>query len=209
MDVRELKPRLWYWTAPHPEWTPDSAGENGWEQEVGCYAYVSADERAPALIDPLVPAEGEEEFWAALDGDVEHHGPPNVLLTCRWHYRSSDQILDRYEGARTWVYTPAVAETAKSTRVTDSFELDDPLPAGIEAHLTFGETQEVAYRIPEYGAIVTGDVLARAPGKDVRVWWADRERLQALLDRGVELLLLTHGEPVLEGGGDALRRALG
>jgi hypothetical protein len=209
MDVRELRPRLWYWTAPHPEWTPDSAGENGWEQEVGSYAYISADERTLALIDPLVPAAEEDEFWRALDRDVEHHGPPHVLITCKWHTRSAQQILDRYEGSRTWVYAPALSEASKGTRVTDSFELDDALPAGIEARLVFDEIHEVAYRLPEYGAVAFGDALAANPGAHVRVWWADREKLQALLDRPLELLLLTHGEPVLEDGGEALARALG
>lgn len=203
MRVRELRPRLWYWTAPHPEWTPDSAGDDGCERDVGSYAYVSPDGSTLVLLDPLV------EDWDALDGDVEHHGPPHVLVTCQWHIRSADAILDRYEGARTWVFAPVVDAASKGMRVTDSFELEDELPAGLEAYLTFGEIGEVAYRIPEYGAIVTGDALARAPGKDVRVWWADRERLQALLDRPLEMLLLTHGEPALEGGREALERALG
>lgn len=49
--------------------------------------------------------------------------------------------------------------------------------------------------------------LAAAPGAPVRVWYGD-EWLRGLLDRPLELLLLTHGEPVLEGGGEALARAL-
>jgi hypothetical protein len=199
--VRELRPRLWYWTAPHPEWTPESGGDDGWEQEVGCYAYVPPDGGTLVLIDPLV------SDWSALDRDVERHGAPHVLITCQWHQRSANEILGRYEGARTWVFAPAV-EASKGMRVTDGFELDDPLPGGIEASLTFAEIGEVAYRIPEYEAIVTGDALARAPGKDVRVWWADKERLEALRERGVEMVLLTHGEPVLEGGDEALARAL-
>ena len=202
MGAHQLRLRLWYWTAPHPDWTPEQGGADGWEQEVGSYAYVSPDGGTLVLVDPLVVD------WDVLDGDVERHGPPQVLITCQWHSRSANEILDRYEGARTWVFAPAVEETSKAMRVTDTFELDDELPAGVEAHPTFGEINEVAYRIPEYEAIVTGDALARAPGKDVRVWWADKERLEALRERGVEMLLLTHGEPVLEGGGEALTRAL-
>ena len=52
--MRELRPRLWHWTAPHPEWTPESGGDDGWEQEVGCYAYVSPDGGTLVLLDPLV-----------------------------------------------------------------------------------------------------------------------------------------------------------
>jgi hypothetical protein len=203
MRFRELRPRLWHWTAPHPDWTPEQGGPEGWEQDVGCYAYVPPDGGTLVLLDPLAPE------WDTLDRDVERHGPPHVLITCRWHARSADEILGRYEGARTWVFAPAVEETSKAMRVTDGFEFGDELPGDVEAHLTFAEIGEVAYRIPEYRAIVTGDALARAPGADVRVWWADQERLRAVGEAGVEMLLLTHGEPVLEGGGDALARALG
>ena len=198
----QLRPRLRHWTAPHPEWTPDAGGDDGWEQDVGSYAYVPPDGEELVLFDPLV------ESWDTLDRDVEQHGPPHVLITCQWHYRSAQQILDRYEGARTWVFAPTVEEVSKHVRVSDAFELDDVLPGGVETHLTFAEIGEVAYRIPEYEAVVTGDALAAPPGKPVRVWWADRDRLRALLDRPVELLLLTHGEPVLVGGGKALARAL-
>lgn len=40
------------------------------------------------------------------------------------------------------------------------------------------------------------------------MWWADRDKLRALLERPVAMLLLTHGVPVLGGGGEALARAL-
>ena len=204
MDVRELRPRLWYWTALHPEWSPES---DGWEQEVGCYAYVASDERTLVLFDPLVPEEGEDEFWRALDTDVEHHGPPNVLTTLFFHARSAAEIAKRYEGTRVWAYEPARDEFAKRAPVTDVFAVGDPLPGGVEALPAGGDAQEVAFRIPEYDAVVVGDALAAAPGAPVRVWVGD-ESLRALLDRPVELLLLTHGEPVLAGGGEALARAL-
>ena len=69
MDVRELKPRLWYWTARHPEWTPDDGGADGWEPEVGSYAYVPPDASTFVLIDPIVP-EDDGALWKALDDDV-------------------------------------------------------------------------------------------------------------------------------------------
>jgi glyoxylase-like metal-dependent hydrolase (beta-lactamase superfamily II) len=202
VHLRELRSRLRHWTAPHPDWTPEQGGDDGWEQEVGCYAYAPPDGGTLVLVDPLVAS------WDALDGEVEQHGAPHILITCQWHFRSAPQILDRYEGARTWVFAPAVDEVSKQTRVTDAFALGDPLPGGIEAYLVFGEIGEVAYRIPEYEAVVTGDALAAAPAKPVRVWWADRDKLRALLDRPIEMLLLTHGGPVLERGGEALARAL-
>jgi hypothetical protein len=211
MNVRELKPRLWYWTARHPDWTADQGGEGGWEPDVGCYAYVAPDLRALVLIDALVPGGDADSFWEALDDDVAHHGPPNVLVTVDWHARSAQAILDRYEGARVWAYAPAREELGKRTTITDVFELGDSLPAGIEAHDAGGSDHEVAYRVPEYAAIVVGDSMIAPPGGVPRVWPDEdsvRPALRALLDHPIELLLLTHGEPVLAEGGAALARAL-
>ena len=78
MNVTELAPGLWRWTATHPEWTEEEGGQEGWEPEVSSYALVEED--ALVLIDPLVPADDEERFWRALDDDVEQHGPPQIVL---------------------------------------------------------------------------------------------------------------------------------
>jgi hypothetical protein len=212
MDVRELRPRLWYWTARHPDWTPDDGGPDGWEPDVGCYSYVSPDGGTLVLLDPLVPSGGEDEerFWRALDRDVAAHGPPHVLLTLFWHARSAPKILERYDGTRLWAHEPAAQEVRKRTPVTDTFAPGDALPAGFEAY-DAGFNMEVAYRLPEYAAVVTGDVLIAAPGGPVRVWQGGddaRRALHPLLEVPVELLLLTHGEPVLEGGREALAGAL-
>src|SRR5215218_6193203 len=97
MEIRELRPRLWYWTARHPDWTPEEGGADGWEPDVGCYAYVSPEGDELVLIDPLVPDDDMfdgERFWRALYRDVEHHGPPNVLITIYWHARSAPRIID-------------------------------------------------------------------------------------------------------------------
>ena len=51
------------------------------------------------FFDPLIPIDNETAIWDALDGHVARHGAPAVLLTIFWHVRSSQQILDRYEGA--------------------------------------------------------------------------------------------------------------
>ena len=211
MNVRELEPRLWYWTARHPEWTPDDGGEDGWEPEVGSYAYVSPDLGTLVLFDPLVPGEAEDASWEALDSDVRHHGAPQVLITVPFHSRSSQAILDRYEGARVWAHAPARGELSEWTTVTDVFQAGDSLPGGVEAHPAGGSEHEIAYRIPEHAAVVVGDSLIARPGEPVRVW-PDEESvptaLRALLEHPIELLLLTHGEPVLADGGGALARAL-
>src|SRR5438093_459495 len=74
MQVSELAPGLWRWTAFHAEW----------KQIVGSVYYEAAD--AIVLIDPLVPADEATRLWDALDRDLERAGKPlHVLVTVFWH----------------------------------------------------------------------------------------------------------------------------
>ena len=199
MDVQELRPGLWRWTGAHPEW--DHA-EN-WGPDVGSvYAEL---EDAVVVVDPLVPAEEEDRFWSALDRDVERAGGPlHVLLTVHWHERSVATVLDRY-GATLW--RP---------------EAKGELPAGVRAEIVKGsDWVEALFFLEPHRALVAGDLLVGNDGgielpvewfpKDERDWARDelkpdlRTRLAAL---PVELVLVSHGEPVLEDGAAALDRAL-
>ena len=114
MEIEQIRPRLWRWTATHPDWSPEEGGPDGWEPEVSSHALVEED--ALVLIDPLVPADDEERFWQALDSDVEHHGPPQIVLTGYWHARSAQTIFDRYPGARVWVPESCGGESARVGR---------------------------------------------------------------------------------------------
>ena len=162
----ELRPRLWSWELPHPEWTPEEAEDGGWEELVSSYAVVAGDQLV--LIDPLAPGDGEqaEGFWRALDDDVAHHGAPSVLVTVHWHARSAQAILDRYPGASVWAHEPAAEEVAKRTRVTNPFQPGEELPGGAVAHPTV-RGSEVVFWLPSHRALVVGDVLLGA-GPEVR-----------------------------------------
>ena len=193
MDVLRISEGLWRWTAPHPDWKP---GEE-WARDVGCVYYEAPD--AVVLIDPLVPEGEEERFWEALDRDVERVGRPVwVLLTVQWHERSIEIVTSRY-GATSWRRGGGA------------------LPAGVEA-IDAAENGESVFWIPEHAAIVPGDTILGEP-EGIRVcplsWLpdgADAERFLAELDALLELpadrLLVSHGEPVLQGGRAALERAL-
>lgn len=199
MEVRELRPGLWRWTASHPEW--DHAEH--WGPEVGS-VYAELPE-AVVVVDPLVPAEEEERFWSALDGDVERLGlPVHVLLTVHWHERSVAAVLDRYKAT---LWRP---------------EEKGDLPAGAQAEVVKGsDWVEAMFFLEPHRALVAGDLLV---GTDAGIelpirWfpqaereWAEQtlkpelhERLAAL---PVELVLVSHGEPVLADGAAALERAL-
>lgn len=216
MDIAQLQPHLWRWTAPHPDWRPEHAENDGWEREVTSTAIVRGDELV--VIDPQTPADGEdrEKFWRALDADVEHHGVPSIVLTVPWHVRSSAEITARYDGTRLWVYEDAPEE--QGVEPTDTFGLDDELPAGMRAFAS-GWENEVELWLPEHRALVTGDVILGAPGGGLRLlpdsWLpegATRAEVVAALaplrKLPVERVLPAHGEPVLSDGAAALERAL-
>jgi glyoxylase-like metal-dependent hydrolase (beta-lactamase superfamily II) len=199
MEVQELRPGLWRWTAEHPQW--DHAEH--WGPEVGSVYAELAD--AVVVIDPLVPPEDEDRFWSALDRDVERLGRPvYVLLTVHWHERSVEAVLERY-GATLW-------------RPDQSGEL----PSGVQAEIVEGaDWVEALFYLEPWRALVVGDLLIDDGDGGLRIplsWfpkeeqdWARaglKERLRAVLALDVDLVLVSHGEPVLEDGHAALERAL-
>lgn len=212
MDVEQIAPHLWHWTAPHPDWKPSDRGKTGlgWDQTVSSYALVGGDDLV--LIDPQVPGDEDDarRFWEALDRDVEAHGPPAIVITIHWHERSAAEIAQRYEGSTIW----APADTPKGKIAsTHTYTAGDALPADIEAH-GLGKVKEIVLYLPSHRALVFGDVVldgvricpASWLGKGVTRKDA-AEALRPLLDKDPELLLLTHGGPVRDGAAE-LERAL-
>src|SRR6185503_5906699 len=87
--VDELRPGLWHWKAPHPEWRSTEP----WDQNVSSYA-IDDGERL-LLFDPLaVPSELE-----GLAADRE----TAIVLTAPWHERDSESLVERLAAP---VYTP-------------------------------------------------------------------------------------------------------
>jgi hypothetical protein len=199
MQVDELRPGLWRWTAAHPEW--DHAEH--WGPEVGSVYAELPD--SVVVVDPLVPEDAAERFWGALDRDVERLGlPVHVLLTVHWHERSVAPVLDRYKAT---LWRP---------------EEKGDLPVGVRAEVVKGsDWVEALFFLEPHRALVVGDLLVgKEGGIELPVdWfpkgeqeWAERElkpdlrrRLGAL---PIELVLVSHGDPVLHDGAAALDRAL-
>jgi glyoxylase-like metal-dependent hydrolase (beta-lactamase superfamily II) len=207
VDVQQIATGLWRWTGWHEEWKDD----------VGSVYYEGGG--AVCLIDPLVPPEDAERFWAALDRDVERAGGTvHVLITVFWHARSAREVLDRYRG-RLWAPSRGKAAIARRAgTVTDTFRPGDPLPGGIQAFAS-GRGNEVVYWLPEHRALVPGDVILGADDGGIRLcpesWLPEkvghpelRDALRPLLDLGVERVLVSHGRPVLADGDAALRSLL-
>jgi glyoxylase-like metal-dependent hydrolase (beta-lactamase superfamily II) len=203
MDLREIAPQLWWWTAPHPDWTPAAFKDGkGWKEDVSSYALVA--DGAFVLFDPLIPKGEEQAFWAAVDRDVEHHGSPAILITVYWHVRSSQVILERYEGSTLWAHEPVREEMEELTRCTDLFKAGDALPGGVEA-VTMHHMDEAAFWLPVHKSLVLGDSVVGYDGRAELApsgWLRKHESVdeqRASVQRALELrperLLLTHGGP--------------
>ena len=200
MDVQELRPGLWRWTATHPEWEH----AEHWGPEVGSVYAELPD--ALVMVDPLVPQDEEDRFWEALDRDVERVGKPvHVLLTVHWHERSVATVLDRYKAT---LWRP---------------EEKGQLPAGVHAEVVKGsDWVEALFFLEPHRALIAGDLLIGKDGGGIELpvrWfpkgeqdWAEQELKPELRKRlgelPVELVVVSHGEPVLEDGAAALQRAL-
>ena len=200
MDVRELRPGLWRWTAAHPEWEH----AEHWGPEVGSVYAELPD--ALVMVDPLVPQDEEDRFWEALDRDVERVGKPvHVLLTVHWHERSVAAVLDRYKAT---LWRP---------------EEKGMLPAGVHAEVVKGsDWVEALFFLESHRALIAGDLLIGKAGGGIELpvgWfpkgeqdWAEQELKPELRKRlaelPIELVVVSHGEPVLDDGAAALERAL-
>jgi len=197
----ELAPGLHRWTARHPDAdpSPTPGSPADWGPDVGCVAYEAPD--ALVLVDPLVP-DDREDLRDALDALVRRHGRRvAILTTLGFHRRSKEELAARYD-----------ASTSRARKT---------LPAGVETVQIKGAGETMVW-LAEPRALVPGDRLLGADGGGLRLspesWLRYlpsgmrtrqlREALRPLLDLPVEKVLVSHGEPVLRGGRDAISRAL-
>jgi glyoxylase-like metal-dependent hydrolase (beta-lactamase superfamily II) len=168
MDVQELKPGLWRWTARHPDWD---------EREVSS-AYVETTSGA-FLIDPLVPRDESERFFAALDRDAERKQVVGILLTNPWHRRSSEELAWRY-GATVHLAS-------------------EGLPAGFEVYPGGMQPEDFVVYAPVHRAVFTGDTVV--DGEPCPEDWLAEGRehhfacLRRLLELDADLVVPSHGEP--------------
>jgi hypothetical protein len=215
--MQQLTEGLWRWTARHPEWHPGEFGA-----EVACFAAQAGD--TTLLVDPLLP---EEEARAdgvldTIDGALGNRLA--ILITVPYHVRSSEELWQRY---RREAETTIHGHRACAKRLTDKSALREidpgmPLPGDVTAH-TIGKPRrhEMPLHLPSHDALVFGDAIAEVDGR--LVMWASekvdekvttfyRERfaptLEPLLELSWDRALVTHGQPLLGGGKNALRRAL-
>jgi glyoxylase-like metal-dependent hydrolase (beta-lactamase superfamily II) len=219
--MRELRPGLWHWEAPHLQWR---AGEP-WGPEVSSYA-IDDGERL-LLFDPLaLPSELEE---LAADREAA------VVLTNPWHERDSRHLVEHLSVP---VYTP-LPDTAEYLMRTYGLTAEqagdgspdvvwllkegigearvyapgDGLDVGVDAFRGQKPNDTVLW-IESHRTVIAGDTLVDfGHGLEINPRWLSpdvtRERvvegLRPLLDLPLEHMLATHGGPFDRA---ALERAL-
>ena len=208
--MRELRPGLWHWQAPHPQWEPSEP----WDRNVSSYA-IDDGERL-LLFDPLgVPSELE-----ALAAERE----TAIVLTAPWHERDSESLVERLDVP---VYTP-LPDSAQylmdtygitAERAGDGspdvvwllkqgkgearpYSPDDELPLSdvFPGH----KYNDTVHWIENKRAVISGDTLVDfGQGLAINERWlrpgVTREEIAAglrpLLELPVEHVLATHGGP--------------
>lgn len=206
----EIRPGLWHWQAPHPEWRP---GEP-WDPHVSSYAVDTGGNLL--LFDP----QGVPSDLLALVPDRK----TIIILTCPWHERDSRRLVERFNVP---VYTPLPDTTqdimrkfnVSAERAGDGapdliwllrekqgeahpFKPGDHLPFGIDVFEGQWHNDTVLW-IASHNAIICGDTLVDfGNGLEINLRWRPdaREqianRLRHMLELPVEHLLATHGGPM-------------
>jgi glyoxylase-like metal-dependent hydrolase (beta-lactamase superfamily II) len=199
----ELSERLTYWTAPHPQWQPNA----DWPQEVGCVLYVGTD--ALVLIDPLIRDDIEPNAWAWLDdAAATARLPVVVLLTAPWHERSTRAVVERL-GAQVWADPKALQRLAGLPQL-------ETIPAGVAVFAPSGVDEgQVAFLVEDEKTLVVGELFVGAAAglrltpspatTDLNGFVTSLDELRRL---PVERVLVSHGDPVLSGGSEAIAAAL-
>jgi glyoxylase-like metal-dependent hydrolase (beta-lactamase superfamily II) len=210
--VRELRPGLWHWQAPHPDWRPTEP----WDQNVSSYA-IDDGERL-LLFDPIDPPSELEQRAAERE--------TAVVLTAPWHERDAEGLVERL-GVPVYTPLPDTAEYLMQTYGITAEQAGDGSPdvvwllkegKGEARPYTAGDRLDVGVEafpgqkpndavlwVESHAAVVAGDSLVDfGNGLEINARWLEqqgvtRERvvegLRPLLDRHVEHVLAAHGGP--------------
>ena len=210
--MHELRPGLWHWEAPHPQWESTEP----WGPSVSSYA-IDDGERL-LLFDPLaVPDE-----LKALAADRE----TAIVLTCPWHERDTQSLVKQID-APVYVPSPDTQEDLMETYGLPAeraagfvspdvrwlldgdaaearlYEAGDHLPVGVEA-FPGQKRNDMVLWIESANTVIAGDTLVDwGQGFQINPRWLREgmtreqvaEQLRPLLDKPVEHVLPTHGGP--------------
>jgi glyoxylase-like metal-dependent hydrolase (beta-lactamase superfamily II) len=209
--VRELRPGLWHWQAPHPDW---EEGEP-WGPNVSSYA--ADDGERLLLFDPIAPPAELESLAAERE--------TAIVLTAPWHERDSEGLVERL-GVPVYTALPDSAEyLMQQYGVTREqagdgspdvvwllkegkgearvYSAGDRLDVGVQA-FPGQKPNDLVLWVESRRAVVAGDTLVDVgDGLGINPRWLGPNvtmeqvvaGLRPLLELPVELVLATHGGP--------------
>ena len=182
------------------------------------------------LIDPLAPPPDTpeaERFWAALDRDLERAGRPLLLVVGNgYHARGAAGFSRRYaERYGVEIHVPGDAVTRLGLEEARPYGRGGLPGTDLTAFPIEGlDVGETALYFGSHRTLVFADAVIGAGDGRLAVappsWAADGEEaaalyrrlfrasLEPLLELEADIVLPSHGEPVISGGGTALAAAL-
>ena len=203
--MREVRPGVWHWEGPHPEWDESEP----WDEQVSSYA-IDDGERV-LLFDPIAPPPEIDELAAGRE--------TLIVLTNAWHERDARSLVGRL-GAPVWVPPPDEGSPDVAWLLADGegeahlYLPGDELPPGVDGAFAGREPNDLILWVESMRAVIPGDTIVDfGDGLEIPPVWLHEgvtreqmaETLSPLLDLPVEHVLPTHGAPT---GRDALVRAL-
>jgi hypothetical protein len=206
----EVTPGLWQLTVPRRGRPSTKTG------------YVLHEGENTILVDPVISSEPDARL-TALDEIVR--GEVRILITTPFHVRDSELLWRRWRHHR---QVTIFGHRLCASRLDDCSAFHpvqggETLDGGVRAH-SLGERQnaEIPFEIPSHNALAVGDRLLEIDG-ELRFWpprltdsdrdrdWYEQEFLpamHALVQLPIDRVLVTHGRPALDEGGDALTTSL-
>jgi hypothetical protein len=194
--MEEIASGIYRWTAFH----------DGIKHEVSSY-YV---EPAATIIDPMLPPDGVSWF--------EGRNVERIVLTNRHHYRDSDRFHERLgipvlaveQGMHELEGKPGVEAFAFGDQVgpsITSYAIDPSWPDEGALHIAFGPgLLAVADGVMHYGDelhFVSDEHLGDDPERTKELL---RHGYGRLLDLEFDTILPAHGDPIVGGAKEALRK---
>ena len=149
--MEELGSGLWWWTASHPDWTPeDLEGGAGWEQVVSSFALAAGVDLV--LFDPRSMtgrARPPRVPW-----------PPAIMITILWHVRRLAAGHRPVRGSLALGSRAGGGVDRQADAGDGTFLPGDELPGGVEA-IPMLRIEEIAYLLPSHNVVVVGDTILR------------------------------------------------
>lgn len=202
--MEELAPGLWHWAA--------------FRETIKRTVHSAYVQSARTLIDPMVP-DGD----APLDWFAEHGPPERIVLVNRHHFRHSARFAERF-GCTVHCHEAGLWDLHDKAVKVEPFGFGDELAPGVVAHRVAAICpEESALHIADErhgGALAVADGVIRGPGGELAfvpdfLLGDDPETVKRGLGDAYlhlaetlefEILLMAHGDPLVGGACEALRR---